>query len=164
MDGRQGWAKRLFGLVALIWRDAVKNKLRALIAASAAVLAISLPGFAHHGNAAYDVSKTITVKGIVTEWFWANPHCLLKFDAKDEKGEVQHWVVEANNVPSMSKVGWTKGSFKPGDEVSITMTPAKNGSPVGRIIGSGSNSVVLNGHPFQPPNVENADTQAVPKP
>ena len=105
------------------------------------------------------------MKGVVTEWFWANPHCLLKFDAKDEKGEVQHWVVEANNVPSMSKVGWTKSSFKPGDEVTITMTTAKNGSPVGRIIGSGNNTIVLNGKPFRPVNADNsADSESAPKP
>ncbi len=143
----------------------MRNKLTTILIAAAALLVVSLPLCAHHGNAAYDVSKTITVKGVVTDWFWANPHCLLKFDAKDEKGEARHWVVEASNVPSMSKVGWTKSSFKPGDEVTITMTPAKNGSPVGRITGSGSNGVVLNGHPFSPANAANAaDAQPATKP
>lgn len=143
----------------------MRNKVTAFLAVALGLLSISLPLSAHHGNAAYDVSKTITVKGVVTEWFWANPHCLLKFDSKDEKGDVQHWVMEANNVPSMSKVGWTKGSFKPGDEVTVTMTPPKNGSPVGRIIGGGNNGIVLNGKPFRPANADNsADAQGVPKP
>jgi hypothetical protein len=129
---------------AVIWRDTVGNKLTTIFVAVIGLLAVSVPLFAHHGNAAYDVSKVITVKGTVTEWFWANPHCFLKFDAQDEKGEVQHWVVEANNVPSMSNAGWAKSSFKPGDEVTVTMTPARNGRTVGRF--SGRNSVVLNGH------------------
>lgn len=138
----------------------MQTNLRAIVIAVFA-LAVTIPLSAHHGNAAYDVSKMVTVKGVVTEWFWANPHCLLKFDAKDEKGEVQHWVVEANNVPSMSKVGWTKSSFKPGDDVIVTMTPPKNGSRVGRIIGGGNNGIVLNGHPFQPANGDSAaDAQA----
>ena len=141
----------------------MKNRLRAIVVAVFA-FAATIPLSAHHGNAAYDVSKMVTVKGVVTEWFWANPHCLLKFDSKDEKGEMQHWVVEANNVPSMSKVGWTKSSFKPGDEVVVTMTPAKNGSPVGRIIGSGNNGIVLNGHPFLPANGDNAADAQAPKP
>ena|SRR5438309_7845279 len=140
------------------------NELKAILIAGVALLAPAIPLPAHHGNAAYDVSKAITVKGVVTEWFWANPHCLLKFDAKDEKGEVQHWVMEANNVPSMSKVGWTKSSFKPGDEVTVTMTPPKNGSPVGRIIGGGNNSIMLNGHPFQPAHADNAADAQAPKP
>jgi Family of unknown function (DUF6152) len=141
----------------------MKNNL-AVIFVAVFALAATVPLSAHHGNAAYDVSKMITVKGVVSEWFWANPHCLLKFDAKDEKGETRHWVVEANNVPSMSKVGWTKSSFKPGDEVVVTMTPAKNGSPVGRIIGGGNNGIVLNGHPFLPANADNAADAQAPKP
>jgi uncharacterized protein DUF6152 len=143
----------------------VRNKATALPVMTLILAISSLPLFAHHGNAAYDVSKTITVKGVVTEWFWANPHCLLKIDSKDEKGEIQHWVMEANNVPSMSKVGWTKSSFKPGDEVTVTMTPPKNGSPVGRIIAGGNNTIVLNGKPFRPVAGDNsADSESATKP
>ena len=42
------------------------------------------PAVAHHGAATFDTGKEITLKGVVTEWIWANPHCFLKFDAKDE--------------------------------------------------------------------------------
>ena len=97
------------------------------------VLTVSVPLFAHHGAAAYDTAKKITVKGIVTEWFWANPHCFLKFDAKDDKGDVVHWATETSNPADMVNLGWTKQSFKPGDEVTVTFTPVKNGAPVGRI-------------------------------
>lgn len=89
--------------------------------------------FAHHGGAAYDTDKRITLKGTVTEWFWANPHCFLKFDAKDDKGNVVHWVTEASNPSDMVNLGWTKDTFKPGDAVTITFIPVKNGNPVGRI-------------------------------
>ena len=96
-------------------------------------LTVSVPLFAHHGGAAYDTAKKITVKGIVTEWFWANPHCFLKFDAKDDKGSVVHWATETSNPADMVNLGWSKQSFKPGDEVTVTFTPVKNGVPVGRI-------------------------------
>jgi len=96
----------------------------------------------------------------VTEWIWANPHCWLKFDAKDGKGEVQHWIVEASNPPDMTRQGWTKASFKPGDDVAVTMIQAKNGGTIGRF--SGVNSVVLNGHPFPSGIASNA--QPAPKP
>ena len=88
---------------------------------------------AHHGNAAFDTTKKSIVKGTVTEWFWSNPHCWLKFDVKNEKGSVTHWVAEASNPPDMVNRGWSKQSFKPGDEVTVTMLTAKNGTPVGRI-------------------------------
>jgi hypothetical protein len=96
-------------------------------------LAVSVPLFAHHGAAAYDTTKKITLKATVTEWFWANPHCFLKFDAKDDKGNVVHWAVEASNPADMVNLGWSKESFKPGDEVTVTFEPVKNGQPIGRI-------------------------------
>jgi hypothetical protein len=97
------------------------------------LLIASAPLFAHHGNAAFDTAKTVTVKATVTEWFWANPHCFLKFDAADEKGNVVHWVAETSNPPDMINRGWSKGSFKPGDKVTVTMMTVKNGQPIGRI-------------------------------
>jgi hypothetical protein len=96
-------------------------------------LAVSVPLFAHHGAAAYDTTKKITLKATVTEWFWANPHCFLKFDAKDDKGNVVHWAVEASNPADMVNLGWSKESFKPGDEVTVTFEPVKNGQPIGRV-------------------------------
>ena len=94
--------------------------------------------FAHHGNAAFDAGKKLTLKGTVTEWVWANPHCWLKFDVKDDKGGVVRWVAETNNAPDMIERGWSMHSFKPGDEVTVTVEPVKNGNPVGRVL-----SVVL---------------------
>jgi hypothetical protein len=89
---------------------------------------------AHHGNVAFDTSKKFTLKAIVTEWFWANPHCFLKFDAQDEKGNVVHWVAETSNPSDMSNLGWSIRSFKPGDQVTVTVTPVRNGRPVGRVL------------------------------
>jgi hypothetical protein len=97
------------------------------------LLICSAPLLAHHGNAAFDNDKKITVKATVTEWFWANPHCFLKFDTKDEKGNVTHWVAETSNPPDMINRGWSKQSFKPGDEVTVTMITVKNGQPIGRV-------------------------------
>lgn len=93
----------------------------------------SVPVFAHHGNASYDFAKTITLKGTVTQWLWSNPHCLLRFDAKDDKGEVQHWVTEASSPVDLLRIGWSSAAFKPGDEITIDVMPSKNGVPVGRI-------------------------------
>jgi Family of unknown function (DUF6152) len=99
------------------------------------LLAVSAPLSAHHGNAAYDATKEVTVAGVVTEWIVANPHSLLKFDATDDKGSVVHWIVEsgAASVNQAHGVRLTKGLLKPGDKVTVTMMVAKNGQPVGRI-------------------------------
>lgn len=110
-----------------------KNFLK-LFALALGVFICSLSLWAHHGNAAYDTEKKITVKGTVTEWFWANPHCVLQFDAKDDNGQSVHWSSETENPTTMSHTGWSKTSFKPGDEVTVTMISVKNGKPIGRIV------------------------------
>jgi Family of unknown function (DUF6152) len=89
--------------------------------------------FAHHGNASFDTDKKLTMKATVTEWFWANPHCFLKFDVTDEKGNVVHWTAETSNPSDMANLGWSNQTFKPGDQISVTLQPVKNGHPIGRV-------------------------------
>jgi Family of unknown function (DUF6152) len=57
----------------------------------------------------------------------------LKLDVRDEKGNVVHWIAEASNPAAMMSRGWTARDVKVGDEVTLTMTVAKNGAPVGRV-------------------------------
>jgi hypothetical protein len=104
-----------------------------LFAAAVGLVSVSVPLFAHHGTAVFDTDKTLTMKGNVTEWVWSNPHCLLQFDVKSEAGQVVHWIAETQNPAEMVSLGWGKASFKPGDEVSISIIPVKNGRPYGRI-------------------------------
>ena len=97
------------------------------------LIAFSCQVQAHHGNAAFDTSKRINIKGTVVGWLWANPHCVLTFDAKNDQGNVIHWAGEATSPSDMTKNGWSKNLLHPGDEVTVTLTPAKNGRPIGRI-------------------------------
>jgi hypothetical protein len=132
----------------------MRNKLAPISVVVVGLLAVSVPLFAHHGNAAYDTAKTVTVKGTVTDYIWTNPHVFVKVDVKDDGGNTVHWIVEAQNPVSMGQIGWSKNTFKPGDEVEIDAMPAKNGNPVG-FLGSSSPTaprrrIVINGKQFQP--------------
>ncbi len=97
-------------------------------------ISFSLPLFAHHGNAALDMSKKVVLKGVVTDWRWQNPHSILKFDVKDDSGNVVNWSAEINNPADMVERGWTAHSIKIGDQITITVNPVKSGKPVGRIV------------------------------
>jgi len=108
--------------------------MRTPVAAAVALLVLSASLNAHHANAIFETGKRVTVKGTVTEWFWANPHCLLRFDVTDESGKVVHWVAETQAPPNMIPFGWSKQSFKPGDEVTLTLEPVRNGQPLGRLL------------------------------
>jgi len=107
-----------------------------LVALVVGLLVASHPVAAHHGAAAFenDPAKRLVLKGTVAEWIWANPHTFLQFDVKGEDGQLVRWVVEASNPPDMQNRGWTKQSFKAGDEVTVTVRPVKSGRPVGSII------------------------------
>ena len=97
-------------------------------------LTVAVPVFAHHSAFAFDTERTLVVEGTVTEWFWANPHCLLKFDVETDSGDVVHWVTETQAPANMIDAGWRKNDLGPGDEVTVTVQPARNGNPVGRIV------------------------------
>jgi hypothetical protein len=126
-------------------RKYITNKLSDIVIVVAFV-SVSVPLFAHHGAASYDTSRTVTVSGTVTEYVWANPHVFLKVDAKDDSGNPSHWVIEAWNPVTQTSRGWTKNTFKPGDEVVVDVTPAKNNQPVGEFRGR----IVINGKEFKP--------------
>ena len=111
----------------------MNTRIPAVFLAICGLLIAAVPLVAHHGNASFDTTKELTLKGKVTEWIWANPHCFLKFDAKDETGTVRNWAVEVSNPTDMTKRGWARTSFKAGDEVTVVLQPVKGGAPVGRV-------------------------------
>jgi uncharacterized protein DUF6152 len=106
---------------------------RAFVGATFAVLA-SATLAAHHGNASFDTSRQVTLKGTVTEWIWANPHCFLKIDAMDDTGGVRNWALETQNPTAMTQRGWSRKAFTPGDQVTVVLEAVKNGAPIGRIV------------------------------
>jgi hypothetical protein len=99
------------------------------------VLLMAIPLFAHHGGTSlYDMKKEITVQATVTEFVWTNPHVQIGFDAKDDKGKVRHWLLEASSPPVLVNRGWNRKSLQPGDVINVTFNPAQSGAGVGRLV------------------------------
>ena len=112
----------------------MRNRLQLAFGVALVLLTASVPLLAHHGAAQFDVGKKVTVKGTVVEWFWANPHCFLRFDAAGDDGQVVRWAVETQSGPNIVPQGFTKQTFKVGDAVTVTLEPVKNGRPLGRLL------------------------------
>jgi DNA/RNA endonuclease YhcR with UshA esterase domain len=93
---------------------------------TAAIWAVAGPAFAHHGTAAFDLSQQITVKGTVTEFVFANPHSLVHFDVKNDKGEVERWMAELTAPTKLARGGWNKRTLKAGDTISVTGPVSKS--------------------------------------
>ena len=96
------------------------------------VLAMPASVIGHHGAASFDNTKEVTVKGTVTEWLWANPHCFLKVEEKDASGTARVWNLEFGNPTDITLRGFRRNTFKIGEEITVTVTPVKSGAPVGR--------------------------------
>ena len=83
---------------------------------------------AHHSRAGY-AKNTVTLKGVVKEVGWRNPHVYVVFGVKDDKGNVVQWTGELSSVSSMLAAGMSKDSLKPGDEIIVTGSTAEAGTP-----------------------------------
>ena len=111
----------------------MKTKLLMVVVLLAGLAAIDSPLFAHHGAAAYDMSKPVVLKdATVTEFLWINPHPLIKADFKDKQGNVQHWTMEMGSTMSAGLIGWTRTTLAYGDVVTLYVWQAKTRAPVGR--------------------------------
>ena len=112
----------------------MRRKLGALLVLSLSLVSVCGPVLAHHGNAAYDETTPVAIKGTVTEFAWANPHAQIYLDVKDDRGDIKHWSVETLSPGRLLRAGWTKDSVKAGDHVTITLYAAKSGAPVGFLL------------------------------
>ena len=111
----------------------MKGKLLVGLVLSVGFLAVCGSALAHHGSAAYSDKLVEFKQATVTKFMWASPHCLINFDAKDDKGNVQHWVIETGPSTNVWVIGWTKTSLAPGDVIHVYLWPAKSGAPAGRL-------------------------------
>lgn len=90
---------------------------------------------AHHSFAMFDADKTVTMQGTVTQFEWVNPHSWLRFTANDEKtGRPARWAIELSSPSRLITMGMRANSVKPGNSVSVTFHPMKDGSRGGQFI------------------------------
>src|SRR5678815_4776566 len=101
---------------------------------AAGVLMVPSLGFAHHGGNLYDTTHAVVLKGsVITKFEWGTPHNQIYFDAKNDKGETQHWVASTEPAGVMLERGWTRRSLKDGDMVTVYIFAPKNAATAGNL-------------------------------
>ena len=99
------------------------------------VVALAAPALAHHSFAMFDAEKTTTLQGTVKEFEWVNPHSWLRISVMDEKsGKPAVWAFEMSSTSRLVTMGMHADTVKPGDAVSVTFHPMKDGTRGGQFI------------------------------
>jgi Family of unknown function (DUF6152) len=99
-----------------------------------AALALTPPAMAHHSFTMFDAQKQATLTGTVKEFQWSNPHCWIQLMVRDDSGKDAEWSVELPSPRIIFQGGWKPGSVKPGDKITVTVHPLKDGSTGGALI------------------------------
>ena len=100
----------------------------------AALLSLTSPSFAHHSFAPFDLSREVTVAGVVKDVQFTNPHVWIQLLVPDGKGGETEWSVEGGAPGMMIRAGWKGSTLKSGDRVTLTMHPLRDGNPSGSLV------------------------------
>ena len=88
---------------------------------------------AHHSTAEFDYTRELTIEGTVKEVQWTNPHSYIQLLVAGDDGSLVEWSVEIGSPSLNIDLGWRKNSVVAGDEVSMLLSPARNGRPYGTL-------------------------------
>ena len=98
------------------------------------IAAAAVGAGAHHSFAPFNTETEKTITGVVNRFEWTNPHTWIWIDVTDEKGTVTTWGVEGMSPNYLSRRGWTRTTFKPGDKATVVVRPMRDGSPAGMFV------------------------------
>jgi hypothetical protein len=104
----------------------------------AATLALAAAGLAplaaaHHSTSMYDRSNPVTIAAEVVEFRWVNPHShLTVVEAPGAAGVAQRtWSIEMSSPGVLTRSGWSKRTFNPGDKITLKFGPLRDGAAGG---------------------------------
>jgi hypothetical protein len=98
------------------------------------LLACDTSAQAHHSRAMFDLRQPRTLTGTVREFQWTNPHCYIQLTVRDAAGRDEEWSVEMGSPIHLQGRGWGKRTLRPGDRVTVTVSPLRNGRNGGEFV------------------------------
>ena len=125
------------------------------IALLAVVIMWGTPAIAHHSNPLYfDMSQAVTLEGRVLRVEWINPHILLFLESKNDKGELETWILQGSSLNNAARQIGMKERLQPGisivarvyrprnplylnDAQAVLLTKPDDAKRASRIVGAG---------------------------
>jgi hypothetical protein len=103
-------------------------KLKRLLIAMALATAVEAPAHAHHSFAMFDFTNTVALQATVKEFRWTNPHVILLVEGSPKPGAPPElWSMELTSPGNLTRMGWSRHSFKPGDQIELQFNPLRDG-------------------------------------
>jgi hypothetical protein len=117
-----------------------------LLAILGFMMSISVvPASAHHAPSGFDTTDLITLRGVITEIRWANPHTWFYVDTTDRTGKAVRWRVQGEGPTWLARHGIALGFLKVGDRVTIKGYHSRDTS---RNLAAGMEIVLPDGRSF----------------
>jgi hypothetical protein len=104
------------------------------VLAALLLASVAFPASAHHSAAPFDMTKQQTLDGTVEKWVWANPHSWLYMQVIKSDGSQEVWGLEAGSTGMLARSGWGAFDMKPGDKVTVTYSPEREGKHIGLLM------------------------------
>lgn len=95
---------------------------------AAGLMLVPCAARAHHGWVDFDEKAEVTIQGTVTAFYFFNPHCVVEFEVREDKGGVQKWQGEFASKGELSRKGWTAASIEAGEKLTLVGHPSKDGT------------------------------------
>jgi hypothetical protein len=100
----------------------------------ALALLLAVAASAHHSFSMFNQTTTVTLTGTIKEFQWTNPHSFTWVEVKKEDGTVETWGLEGMSPNYLGRRGWSKHTLKPGDPITVTINPLKDGQKGGMFL------------------------------
>lgn len=101
-------------------------------AAVACLMLLSPTAAAHHAGTMFDYQNPQELTGTVRAFQFTNPHCYIQLVVQRD-GRTEEWSIELAAPSHLHRLGWRRNSLSPGDRVTVSISPLRDGTKGGEI-------------------------------
>jgi hypothetical protein len=82
----------------------------------------------------FDANQSLSTTATVKEFQWGSPHTWLELLVLSEDKTEKPLSLELTTISGLMRNGWKPGTLKPGDRVTVTYHPMRDGTPAGQLV------------------------------
>ena len=103
-------------------------RLRSLGLSIISTLVVAVSASAHHSHGAYRITEYTRIEGVVTDFYWINPHAWIYLQVVDTEGQPEIWALESAGASTLLNIGVNRDDIKVGDTISAKCHQLRDGA------------------------------------